>query len=283
MPNQMRNRQHSRNVLLPHFISVVIPALNEEESIGLVVKDLHQKLLEAGFDSRFEIIVADNNSTDNTAHTAISAGAKVIHEPRRGYGAACWSACEASIGDILVFVDADGAANSEDSIRLINAVAAGSDLVVGIRKNPERGSMSISQKFGNWLVCQLLRLLWRIKTEDLGPHRAIRREAFDAMQMEDRGFGWTVEMQIKAALLKQRVVELPVRWQARVCGESKISGSLTGVVKAGFGILGMITHMHQKYPASKKLPWCPPPITHKRGFNLFHTSFQHPIEERKTL
>ena len=221
-------------------VSAIVPARNEAPCIAAVVHDLLALRTPQGAPLLLEVIVADNGSSDDTARVASDAGARVIAVAQAGYGRACWEAVRASRGNTLLFVDGDGAADAADAPALIDALAHGAHLAIGVRHAPDAGAMTLSQRFGNALACLLMRCLWRMPVADLGPHRAIRRDAFDALDMQDRSFGWTVEMQVRAHGLGLRVAERPVRWHARTGGVSKISGSLRGVVGAGVGILGMI-------------------------------------------
>lgn len=190
-----------------------------------------------------EVLVADNGSRDGTAALASQAGANVVHVLQPGYGQACWYAIQASHGDVLLFVDGDGAADPCDAAALLADVANGADMVVGVRRAAMPGAMTPAQRFGNALACYLMRKIWCMKVEDLGPYRAIRREAFDALDMQDRSFGWTVEMQVRAHVLGLNVQHHPVQWRPRIGGVSKISGSVRGVLGAGMGILGMIARL----------------------------------------
>jgi glycosyltransferase involved in cell wall biosynthesis len=218
-------------------VAVLIPALNEAASIGAVV----QRLRAAGL---ARIIVADNGSRDATAQIAANAGARVVSEPRRGYGAACLAAIatlEPDI-DIVAFTDADGADVVEDLPSMIARIASGEvDMVVASRAlgHAEPGAMTPPQRFGNWLASALVSASWRVKMTDLGPMRAIRRSALDGLAMADRDFGWTVEMQVKAARAGLRYREIPTDYRRRA-GISKISGTITGVVRAGAKILWVI-------------------------------------------
>ncbi len=235
--------QHAASARVHARVSAIVPARNEALCIGPVVQGLLGLRSTHGLPLVFEVVVADNGSTDATAVVARAAGARVLHVPLPGYGNACWQAVQASCGDVLLFVDGDGAADPQDAPILLAALAGGADLVVGVRHRPEPGAMSAAQRFGNALACTLMRWLWRMPVSDLGPYRAIRRDAFDALELRDRGFGWTVEMQLRSFVLAQRVVERPVGWHARTAGVSKISGTLRGVCGAGLGILGMITRL----------------------------------------
>jgi glycosyltransferase involved in cell wall biosynthesis len=224
-------------------VSAIVPARNEAPCIAAVVRDLLALRTPQGTPLLLEVVVADNGSTDDTARVARDAGARVIAVSQAGYGRACWEAVRASHGSVLLFVDGDGAANPADALSLIDAISHGASLAIGVRHAPDAGAMTFTQRFGNGLACLLMRCLWRMPVADLGPHRAIRRDAFDALDMRDRGFGWTVEMQVRAHSLGLRVAQLPVRWHARTGGVSKISGTLRGVVGAGIGILGMIARL----------------------------------------
>jgi glycosyltransferase involved in cell wall biosynthesis len=224
-------------------VSAIVPARNEAPCIAAVVHALLAQRSAQGEPLVDDLIVADNGSTDGTAPIALAAGARVVDVPQPGYGQACWQAVQASSGDVLLFVDGDGAADPADAPELLAAIAAGADLAIGVRHAPDPGAMSLPQRFGNGLACLLMRGLWRMPADDLGPHRAIRRDAFDVLDMQDRSFGWTVEMQVRAHTLRLRVAHCPVRWHARSGGVSKISGTVRGVLGAGIGILGMITRL----------------------------------------
>ncbi len=224
-------------------VSAIVPARNEQECIQAVVSSLLALRHADGQALIDEVVVADNGCTDDTAGRARDAGARVVAVPQAGYGRACWDAVQAAHGEVLLFVDGDGAADAADAPALIDAIAGGAQLAIGVRHAPDAGAMTSAQRFGNALACLLMRCLWRMPVADLGPHRAIRRDAFDALDMQDRSFGWTVEMQVRAHVLGLRVAQLPVRWHARTAGVSKISGTLRGVVGAGVGILGMIARL----------------------------------------
>ena len=216
-------------------IGVVIPALNEEEAISHVVADIP--------DWVDEIVVADNGSSDRTAEIAEQAGAVVVHERECGYGAACQAAISAlKSAGIVVFLDGDYSDHPGEMAALVDPIAERrAEFVVGSRilGEAERGALMLQQRFGNWLACSLMRLFWRAHYTDLGPFRAVRRDALESLKMTDRKFGWTVEMQIKAAKAGLKSVEVPVSYRSRI-GASKISGTLSGSFKAGVGILGWI-------------------------------------------
>lgn len=215
-------------------VTAIIPALNEEGSIGPVVTGL----LECGAD---EVIVVDNDSTDATPNVAHRAGARVVAEHKRGYG----SACLAGIGalgetDIVVFADGDGCDDPCDLPALLEPIRGGeADMVIGSRNRglAERGALPPHSRFGNWLASGLLRLLYGQRVTDLGPFRAVKFEALRSLGMKDTGYGWTVEMQAKAALSGLTVVEVPVHYRKRPAGRSKITGNLKASAMAGCVIL----------------------------------------------
>jgi len=216
-------------------VGVVIPALDEEASIGLVID-----AIPAWVD---DIVVVDNGSTDATASTARAHGARVVPEPRRGYGAACQTGIEAlAAPNVVVFLDGDFSDHPSEMQRLVDPIAAGdADFVVGARHvaDSAQGAISWWQRSGNRLACALMRRLWAGRYTDLGPFRAIRSDALEALQMRDKGFGWTVEMQIKAIRRSLRVREVPTDYRKRI-GRSKISGTLRGAIGAGAKILLVI-------------------------------------------
>ncbi|MEY2720034.1 MAG: hypothetical protein RLZZ273_1400 [Bacteroidota bacterium] len=218
-------------------IGVIIPALNEELSIGSVLE-----ALPAAFDT---VVVVDNGSADATARIAASKGALVVHEKQRGYGAACLRGIAEfakNPPEIVLFMDADASDHPDDALHVATEVASGAcDFCIGSRSrgNHERGSLTPVQRFGNWLSTTLMRWIWKAPYTDLGPLRAIRYTTLVSMAMEDRTWGWTIEMQIKAAMHRIRTVEIPVRYRVRI-GSSKISGTVMGSVKAGTKIIATI-------------------------------------------
>ncbi len=219
------------------FVSLIIPALNEESSIGKVLDELPEGLFS-------QVLVADNGSTDLTAEVAELRGATVVWEPRRGYGSACLAALEHldPCAEIVVFMDADASDVPAEAERLVEPIAQGqADLVIGSRVlgQAERGALAPHQRFGNWLATALLRLLYGFRYTDLGPFRAVRAESLRALDMRDRAYGWTVEMQAKALRQGLRVREAPVSYRRRI-GRSKISGSLRASLAAGRTILWTI-------------------------------------------
>jgi len=228
-------------------VSVIIPALNEEQSIGLVIADLlalkhkQEQLID-------DIIVCDNGSTDQTNRIAKSAGAKVMYESEPGYGRACLTALkEIKHTDIILFMDADHAFFAQQATPLIRAIHQGADLAIGSRTlgTMTRGALSKPQVFGNRLATMLIKCIWHKTVSDLGPFRAIRKDALDKLNMQDKTFGWTIEMQIKAIQKDMNILELPVDTRCRI-GSSKISGTIKGTIGAGIGILSMIAKLWWK-------------------------------------
>lgn len=217
---------------------VVIPAFNEERSIGRVVADVPCAWVH-------EVVVVDNASTDATAAVARAAGATVVEEPRRGYGNACLRGiayARTRHPDVIVFLDGDYSDHPEELPSLIAPIHSGkADFVVGSRMRGARarGALLPQAIAGNWLACTLMRLIWGARWSDLGPFRAIRADALDRLGMQDRTFGWTIEMQIRALEAGLRCVEVPVSYRKRV-GESKITGTFTGTLRASYKILWTI-------------------------------------------
>jgi glycosyltransferase involved in cell wall biosynthesis len=211
-------------------VSVVIPALNEEEPIGDVVRAIPRAVVD-------EVLVVDNGSTDATAERARTAGARVVAEPRRGYGRACQAGIAAVAPDceIIAFLDGDGSDCPELLPQLIEPIAAGrQDFVIGsrIRGTREPGSMNPPQLIAGWLAGRLLRLLYGVRYSDMCPFRAIRRDALLRLGMAEKTYGWNLEMQMRAAKAGLRILELPVEHRSRRGGQSKVSGNLSGSLKA---------------------------------------------------
>lgn len=223
---------------------VVVPALNEERSIGHVVDGLRSQRNDDGTTVVDVIVVCDNGSGDQTAHRAEKHGAVVVREPRRGYGRACLSALarlrEQPV-DVVIFMDGDNTFDANALTGFLEQITKGADLVIGSRRKGvcEPGALSASQRFGNDLAAFLIRLFWRVSVTDLGPYRAIRSDSLGKLGMKDEAFGWTVEMQVKAIQQGMQVVEIPANARRRY-GKSRISGTLFGVIKAGYGILSTI-------------------------------------------
>jgi glycosyltransferase involved in cell wall biosynthesis len=224
--------------------AVVIPALDEEAAIGRVVAELLVALAAGGYDPI--VLVGDNGSKDQTAAVARAAGAVVVTAPRRGYGTACLAALSVLPRDVevVLFADGDGADHPGDACAVLEPVRSGrADLVIGSRALGEAlglvepGALSVPQRFGNRLATRLLRVLYGVGFTDLGPYRAVRRTVLDRLAMDDPDFGWTVQMQARAAKLRVRTAEVPVRYRRRRTGTSKVSGDVKGSALAGAIIL----------------------------------------------
>ncbi|MCP1381930.1 glycosyltransferase family 2 protein [Runella salmonicolor] len=221
-------------------IIVIIPAYNEEEAIGKVIAEIPKEWVR-------EIVVVDNRSTDQTAARAAEAGATVVPEPLPAYGRACLRgmAYVQSLKlppDIIVFVDGDHSDYPEQLPDLVKPILEQNyDMVIGSRAlgKRESGSMTPQQVFGNWLATFLMRLLYGVSYTDLGPFRAIKWDKLLALDMQDTTYGWTVEMQLKAAKHRMKTTEVPVKYRKRI-GFSKISGTLKGVILAGYKIITTI-------------------------------------------
>lgn len=221
-------------------VIVIIPAFNEESSIAKVINDIPKNIVH-------QIVVINNNSTDNTAEKAQNAGATVLLEPNKGYGYACLKGIDYIVKnslnpDIIVFLDGDYSDYPEQLTELIYPITHQNyDFVVGSRNNPtvEKGSMTPQQVFGNWLATFLMKLFFGATFTDLGPFRAIKYNHLLALQMEDKTYGWTVEMQLKAVKNKLKYREIPVKYRKRI-GSSKVSGTVKGSILAGIKILTWI-------------------------------------------
>lgn len=220
-------------------IKVIIPAYNEEDSISLVIKDIPNVVS--------EVIVVSNNSTDATEINAKNAGATVLTENRKGYGYAClkgmsYIAAQTQKPDIVVFLDGDYSDYPEQLLDIVQPILDGKkDFVIGARVKAlrEEGSMTFPQIFGNWLATFLMKLFFGAKFTDLGPFRAIKYDKLLALNMEDKTYGWTVEMQLKAIKQKLLYTEIPVKYRNRI-GVSKVSGTVKGAFMAGVKILSWI-------------------------------------------
>ena len=221
---------------------VLIPALDEEESLPKVLGDLQSVAREARIR---RVVVVDNGSSDGTERVARQNGAEVIHEPRRGYGSACLTGIahlSADPPDIVAFLDADYSDHPEELPKIVGPIFSGeADLVVGSRVagEAEPGALLPQARFGNWLACTLIERIHGYRYTDLGPFRAIRWDALGRLRMRDDGFGWTVEMQLKALEAGLAVREVPVRYRPRI-GRSKITGTVRGTLLAGTKILWTI-------------------------------------------
>ena len=220
-------------------IKVIIPAYNEADSIAKVIKDIPNNVE--------EVIVVSNNSTDDTEANAQQAGATVLSEPRKGYGYAClkgmhYIAKQKRQPDIIVFLDGDYSDYPEELTKIVAPILNEDlDFVIGarVKRLREQGAMTPQQIFGNWLACVLMKLMFGAKFTDLGPFRAIKYDKLLALDMEDKTYGWTVEMQLKALKQKLSYTEIPVNYRNRI-GVSKVSGTVKGSVMAGIKILGWI-------------------------------------------
>ncbi len=222
------------------IIDVIIPAFNEENAVANVIDDIPKNLVR-------EIIVVNNKSTDKTAINAKKAGALVLEEHNIGYGNACLKAInylknKAIKPTIVVFLDADYSDYPEQMNDLIQPIIhQNMDMVIGSRAlgDLEKGAMTPQQVFGNWLATFLLRIIYKVKYTDLGPFRAIKYNSLMAINMQDKTYGWTVEMQVKAAKLKMATCEIPVNYRKRI-GFSKVSGTVKGTIGAGYKIITTI-------------------------------------------
>jgi glycosyltransferase involved in cell wall biosynthesis len=213
-------------------LRVIIPCLDEEPAIGQLVVALRRNL-----DVGDRIIVVDNGSRDRTAEVASAAGAEVVSEPRCGYGRACLAGVRAARDGVAVFLDGDGADRPEDLNRVVAPIRAGAaDLVVGARQDREPGSMTAGQRFGNRLATTLIGVICDARVTDLGPMRAIRVNRLLALDLDARTYGWSTEMTVKALRAGYRYIEIPVGHRRRI-GVSKVSGTFSGSVRAGFRIL----------------------------------------------
>lgn len=240
-------------------VTVIIPAFNEQAALPLVLSDLP---------AVGRVIVANNGSTDRTAEVASEAGALVVNEPRRGYGSACLAGLRelamlidagAPAPEVVVFLDADYSDHPDQLLELVTPIFANrADFVLGSRILGQRdvGAMPPQSLYGNKFACSLMRLLFGARYTDLGPFRAIAYPQLLALEMSDTNFGWTIEMQIKAAKAKLRTLEIPVHYRKRI-GTSKISGTIRGTIAAGMKILYTIA----KFACwNRSIPTTPPTV-----------------------
>jgi len=220
------------------LVDVIIPALNEEQALPRVLAEIPRPPVR-------RIIVADNGSSDRTAAVAQELGAEVVRERERGYGAACLRALEHLADDppeIVVFLDGDYSDHPGELPSLIDPICDGdADMVIGSRARGrrERGALSPQQRVGNAIACAALRVLYGVRYTDLGPFRAIRWDTLQALEMQDRNYGWTIEMQIKAAKRNVAYREVPVSYRPRI-GVSKVSGTVRGSLSAGTKIVWLL-------------------------------------------
>jgi glycosyltransferase involved in cell wall biosynthesis len=221
-----------------HIYALIIPALNEAETVGMLLERVPSGIFS-------QIIVVDNGSDDSTAAVASAAGAEVVHEARRGYGQACFSGITRLQPSVtaIAFIDADLSDDPEDLAIMVGRFEEDQwDMVLGSRVlgSPQPGSLAPMQRFGNWLSTRLIAMAWHVHFTDLGPLRILRRDSMSRLEIQDRTFGWNVEMQARAAQLRFRVCELPVHCRRRLEGRSKISGTIFGSFRAGIRILWTI-------------------------------------------
>ena len=226
-------------VAVSGWVTVIIPALNEEEPIAGVVRAV------AAQDIAHEIIVVDNGSNDDTARRARDAGARVVVEPRRGYGRACMAGVRALSArcDVVVFLDGDGSDCPEFLDELVDPVMAGThDFVIGSRTRGKRepGSMNFQQIFSGRIGGLIMRFLYGVRYTDMCPFRAIRRDALERLSMKEKTYGWNLEMQMRAARSGLRILEVPVNHRCRTGGQSKVSGTLRGTFVAGVRIIATL-------------------------------------------
>lgn len=230
-------------------VALIIPALDEEHAIGALLEAIDRSVVR-------DVIVGDNGSRDGTGAVARARGAEVVRVEERGYGAACAGALSAIADDVdvVLFMDADGSDDPAEIPLVLAPILSGrAELVIGSRALGivERGALTPQQRFGNWLATRMIAVIYRHRYTDLGPFRAIRRELLDRIGMRDRRYGWTVEMQVRALQLGARVEEVPVRYRRRV-GKSKISGTVSGVVKAGWWIVYTILKYSRGRPNTER-------------------------------
>lgn len=237
MPESLNHHQSDRLT-----VGLLIPAYNEESALGYTLKGLPDKIIDT-------ILVVNNGSDDGTGDVALNNGARVVSEPKRGYGQACLTGIEwyrKNPVDIILFMDADGADDPSGVTRLLEPILAGeADFVLGsrIQGKKEPGALAPHAEWGNRLAVFLIRLFFGYTYTDLGPFRAIRRSSLDRLMMEDRDYGWTCEMQVKAVKKGLRIKEIPVPYRKRKFGKSKVSGTVKGTVLAGWKIITTIIRL----------------------------------------
>jgi len=220
------------------LVSLIIPALNEADCLGKLLAEVPVAKLH-------QVIVVDNGSTDSTAEVSRDAGAIVVEEPRRGYGFACAAGAAASEGDVLVFMDGDGSFVPGELVDLLMPITREqADLVLGARRFSvsERNVMPLHQRFGNHLFAWLLRRRYDLILTDLGPFRAIKRELLQALDMREHTYGWPLEMIIKTARARKRILEVPVTYRSRFAGQSKVGGTLRGSALSAYRYFRVMFH-----------------------------------------
>ena len=220
-------------------VDVIIPAFNEQNSIGSVIRDIPKDLVR-------DIIVVDNNSNDETSINARNAGATVFQENRQGYGFACLKGIEFATKkdikpDVIVFLDADYSDFPDEISLLLNKIWKGADMVIGnrVKSKREKGSMMPQQIFGNWIACNLMKIMYGYRYRDLGPFRAIKFDKLQEIEMKDQTYGWTVDMQVKALKQKFNIAQVDLSYRKRI-GVSKVSGTIKGSIMAGYKIITTI-------------------------------------------
>src|SRR6266853_2355015 len=229
-------RRGVRGFMVTEKVALVIPALNEEAALHRLLAELPPNLAQW-------VIVVDNGSTDATTAVAQRSGAIVISEPLRGYGRACWkgfkTAC--SLGaEMVIFMDGDGSDDPADLPMMLEPISKGrADFVIGSRvsKRAERGAVPPQARLGNWLVSRMISILYGVQLHDIGSFRVIRCSMLDALQMGEKTFGWPVEMLVKAARARYRILELPIHYRHRSHGRSKVAGTFSGSLKAAYYML----------------------------------------------
>ena len=233
-------------------IAIIIPALNEEEVIARTVAAIPREM-------PCEVIVVDNGSTDRTVEEALKAGARVVSQPKRGYGRAMRRGAESLSADceIVVQMDADLSDDPGEMLLLLEPILEGDyDLVLGSRLlgQREKNSMTAAQVLGSKLASLMIRLIYGVRYTDMGPFRAIKRSALKSLEMSEETYGWSIEMQTKAASRGLRVTEIPVTWRNRAAGASKVAGTVSGSVRAGARIVWTILKVWRQERRSRSAP-----------------------------